>query len=104
MAHSHDEPLNLPKDQIFIAPGSGWRKLPILGAVLAAAAGYGLAYFVASLANVTPPSVTLPPATATPAPATPVPTTTPSDRTTPSSTTSGPATPSGTTGSPPARR
>lgn len=37
MAHSHDEPLNLPKDQIFIAPGSGWRKLPIVGAVLAAA-------------------------------------------------------------------
>jgi hypothetical protein len=37
MAHSHDEPLNLPKDQIFIAPGSGWRKLPILGAVLGVA-------------------------------------------------------------------
>lgn len=36
MSHSHDEPLNLPKDQIFIAPGSMWRKLPIIGAILAA--------------------------------------------------------------------
>jgi len=42
---------------------------------LAAGSGYGLAYLVASLANVTPPTVTLPPATPTPTPFSPEPST-----------------------------
>ena len=37
MSHSHDEKLSLPQDQIHLAQGSMWRKMPIIGAVLGAA-------------------------------------------------------------------
>lgn len=36
MSHSHDDTVSLPKDQIHLAAGSMWRKLPIIGALLAA--------------------------------------------------------------------
>lgn len=37
MSHSHDDHLVLPQDQIHVAQGSTWRKLPIIGGVIGAA-------------------------------------------------------------------
>lgn len=47
MSHAHDETLSLPQDQIHLAQGSLWRKMPIIGAVLGIAGLGGAAGMMA---------------------------------------------------------